>query len=90
MVFPAPNVTDVIGLFTNANTVTSNQFWNYLMIVLFVIFFLLLKSFTAERAVVVAAFICAITSYLLAVSGLVNPIFIVVFTLAIALGLLFT
>lgn len=90
MVFPAPNVTDVIGLFTNANTVTSNQFWNYLMIVLFAIFFLLLKSFTAERAVVVAAFICAITSYLLAVSGLVNPIFIVVFTLAIALGLLFT
>ena len=90
MTFATPTVYNATALFTNANTVTDGAFWNWFMIILFAVFFLLMKAFTAERAVVVAAFVCAIAAFFFAMAGLVNPVLIVVFTIAIAVGLMFT
>lgn len=90
MAFAIPNATNVLALFSNANTVTNDAFWNYLMVILFVIFFLLMKTFTAERAVVVAAFVCALASFFFGIAGLVDSSLILVFTMLMILGLIFS
>ena len=88
--FPTPNVTDVIGLFNNANTITNDKFWNLTMIIIFIVFFLMLKAFSAERAVVVAAFVCAVASFFLSMAGLVDSLMVLVFTILMAGALIFT
>lgn len=89
MTFANPNITEISQLATYANTVTNDLFWNGFLLTLWIILFLAQKGYRSEAAVTSASFVCAIVAFLLSLLGLVNPTWIIGFTLATAASVFF-
>lgn len=79
--YPNPNVTGYVELLQYTNTVTNNLFGLGLLLMIFIVSFLSLKIYTTERAFATASFITAMSSYFLAILGLIATIIVVVPTI---------
>ena len=86
--YPDPSFTTLQGFFQYGNTLTGDMAGNIIVIILWVVFFLLGKSYSNRTAIVGASFVMTIVSFLLAMNGIVSPIMITLFLVATAIGLL--
>ena len=83
--YPAPNITNAIGLITYNDSVTNNLFSPFLLIMIFSIVFLSTNQRNTIYSLMVASFITTISSYLLVAMGALNPTYSIVLTLLTAI-----
>lgn len=88
MPYPAPNATNLVELFSYANTVTGGVFWNLILMGIFVVVYIALSSVKQSRTsnnFAGASFLTAVVALFMFVLGfiLVLPLLISI-VLAIA------
>jgi hypothetical protein len=77
-------VTDLGGLFTFSNEVTAGNTFGLILIAVWVIMILSLKKYELKYSIVAASFSCALMSLLLAMGGLLSPLYAFFFIAATA------
>ena len=91
--FPYPNVTNGFqDLLVYSNTVTNNLFSSLILLGIFLILFLSLKTrgVLSEKAFVSAAFATTLVSYIMVlIPGFLSPEIIVIMTMVTAISVLF-
>ena len=91
--FPIPNITSGFqDLLIYSNTVTSNLFSSFLLIGLFLILFLGMKTrgFQTEKVFASASFSTTLVSYImLLIPGFISPDIIVIMTMITAVSVIF-
>ena len=92
LVFPPPsgNATDFLGMLTYINNLTDvgqgGMFWTVMLIVFGGILFLMMKSFSTERALGVTTIIICIISWLFRILNWVNNYTITITTILMIFG----
>jgi len=85
--FPSANITDFVGFFEYANSVTDNMFMNVTLMIFWVVTFISLKHYSTEQAFSAASFICMILSTLLRITGLVSEYLVILFLIMTGLSI---
>ena len=86
MVFVEPNVTNAVDLFTYANTVTDNIFWQLMLLAVFICTYMALSSKSSStRSLAGSGFLTGIIGSFMFVLGLIQVLPLLL-SLVLAIG----
>ena len=86
MPFVEPNATNMVELFSYANTVTDNIFWQLILLAVFIVSYLALSSRSpSQKAFAGSGFLTGITGSFMFVLGFIQ-VFPLLLSLVVAIG----
>lgn len=88
--YPLPGANDTMGFFEIFryvnNIATDGLFFFIMSLVIWVTAFMVTKQYSSSRAFTFASFFCAVLMIILAVFNLINPKFMYVYIILVAVG----